>query len=812
MALRPGRNLDRKINRKDRSRREDRQPDFFDLGGDSKETGSGTYGERGTAGYGRGGREDYSDFLEDSSEDRRPYREKHRVEVDIRSSGDGENRPGDYYRQESGYQDFYSKEKSREIQSDWNLTQRPAGRQPGSYAPRSGSDGSFRTGQAYGRDPQGRPGSRIVRGNNPGSRRNKPAGAYRPGSSDYSYPGYRNSGRDLSTGETDYRGAGYRESGFRGSGYKESGYRGIGSDPGERRNQYPFENGGKSSGYSENGNASSGRTDTEAGKTSKDQNREISADLFVYSGTPAGARRRGITRVSGSSLKGREGSSEAGRNRRGRGGRFEEAEKQKAWSREDDRTRDQDRAGRSYYGEERDFSSPYSSCDPYSSDEINRDYKGKDYFHEEDLDEDGSSLYLPSEDGSGVENASERSRQRARRRREREQQLRKMYFRMGAAAGVAVLILVLGITAAVIHFRGRDNNPIDSELQESGTLLSDEGKDADSSPVDAEGAGSPPGGAMGIEGKDNSSQGGEDAEDTSRTGNSEAGYSTQDESAQEDSTRDDAAREGTPGNTDTQDTFAGKEENSSETLKQDDSETGDNAPGDSSGQQVNEEDQTGTGPGTEELDTSSESQDGDSGMENPDADMDSGDDPWFLVLINADNIPEEIPEVEVSYLPNGEAVDSRCFSQLDQMLKDCQKQSGGTPIVCSSYRSHAKQEKLFKDQIDKLMKDGMTRAQAQVEAAKEVAIPGSSEHELGLAVDICDSEYQLLNDKQAETKSQIWLMDNSWKYGFILRYPTEKSDITGIIFEPWHYRYVGSSAAKEIYENGWCLEEYLDHR
>ena len=120
-------------------------------------------------------------------------------------------------------------------------------------------------------------------------------------------------------------------------------------------------------------------------------------------------------------------------------------------------------------------------------------------------------------------------------------------------------------------------------------------------------------------------------------------------------------------------------------------------------------------------------------------DTGSSEDPWFLVLINADHMPEEIPEVDVSYLPSGHAVDSRCISQLEMMLEDCQKQSGGIPVVCSSYRSHAKQEELYKDEVDKLVKKGMTREEAEVEAGKEVAIPGTSEHELGLAVDICDS-------------------------------------------------------------------------
>ena len=90
-----------------------------------------------------------------------------------------------------------------------------------------------------------------------------------------------------------------------------------------------------------------------------------------------------------------------------------------------------------------------------------------------------------------------------------------------------------------------------------------------------------------------------------------------------------------------------------------------------------------------------------------------------------------------------------------------------------------------------------------------MALPGTSEHHLGLAVDIVDVNYQLLNDAQADTPVQQWLMANSWRYGWILRYPDEKSEITGIIYEPWHYRYVGVEIAQEIMNLGITLEEYL---
>ena len=90
-----------------------------------------------------------------------------------------------------------------------------------------------------------------------------------------------------------------------------------------------------------------------------------------------------------------------------------------------------------------------------------------------------------------------------------------------------------------------------------------------------------------------------------------------------------------------------------------------------------------------------------------------------------------------------------------------------------------------------------------------VAPPGTSEHETGLALDITAQSYPVLEQDQEDTPEQQWLMENAWRFGFILRYPQGKTEITGICYEPWHYRYVGREAAKEIQEKGLCLEEYL---
>lgn len=181
---------------------------------------------------------------------------------------------------------------------------------------------------------------------------------------------------------------------------------------------------------------------------------------------------------------------------------------------------------------------------------------------------------------------------------------------------------------------------------------------------------------------------------------------------------------------------------------------------------------------------------------------------WKLLLVNAWNpLPEDFA-ISLTQLKNGHAVDERCYPDLQAMMDDC-RAAGLKPVICSSYRTQAKQEQLFNHAVNQYLAKGYSDADARAEAGKSVAIPGTGEHQLGLAVDIVDLSNQNLNESQEKTAVQKWLMENSWRYGFILRYPNGKSDITGIIYEPWHYRYVGKDAAKEIYEQEICLEEYV---
>ena len=174
--------------------------------------------------------------------------------------------------------------------------------------------------------------------------------------------------------------------------------------------------------------------------------------------------------------------------------------------------------------------------------------------------------------------------------------------------------------------------------------------------------------------------------------------------------------------------------------------------------------------------------------------------PWHF-------LPEDyaVELVEV----RGFQVDAQCAEALEQMLAACE-QAGNAPRICSAYRTYATQEKLYKNKVNRLIASGHSREEAEKLAATEVAIPGTSEHQLGLAVDIVDESNWNLDETQAKTPSQLWLMEHCWEYGFILRYPNEKSSTTGIIYEPWHYRYVGLEISMQLKDSGLCLEEYID--
>lgn len=152
---------------------------------------------------------------------------------------------------------------------------------------------------------------------------------------------------------------------------------------------------------------------------------------------------------------------------------------------------------------------------------------------------------------------------------------------------------------------------------------------------------------------------------------------------------------------------------------------------------------------------------------------------WNLILVDRNHYIPNNYQVELTELSNGKKVDSRIYPELQQKIMD--------------------------EKINEYEKQGYSAKEAKKRAEKYVAIPDTSEHQLGLSVDINAD-----TDKCSSEKVYQWLDENAYKYGFVKRYPEDKTDITGISNEPWHYRYVGTTVAKIMKEENLCLEEYLE--
>ncbi|MBQ9272172.1 MAG: M15 family metallopeptidase [Mogibacterium sp.] len=170
---------------------------------------------------------------------------------------------------------------------------------------------------------------------------------------------------------------------------------------------------------------------------------------------------------------------------------------------------------------------------------------------------------------------------------------------------------------------------------------------------------------------------------------------------------------------------------------------------------------------------------------------------WYLLLVNEWNAMPDDFSIETAVAEDGYEVDARVKDALEEMLSDC-RAAGYDPRIISSFRTREFQQYLYDRTANKA----------------DTAIPGRSEHECGLAADIVDADSlgwgDPLIDEQEDMPAQKWLMEHCQDYGFILRYPKGMQEKTGIIYEPWHYRYVGKEHATIIMENGICLEEYLE--
>lgn len=176
---------------------------------------------------------------------------------------------------------------------------------------------------------------------------------------------------------------------------------------------------------------------------------------------------------------------------------------------------------------------------------------------------------------------------------------------------------------------------------------------------------------------------------------------------------------------------------------------------------------------------------------------------WNLILVNKNHKIPYNYSPELIELSNGEKVDARIYPDLQKMFDDA-RAAGLQLFVRDGYRTGDEQKAIMNDKIAAYEAEGYSKKEAKALAKTYVAEPGTSEHELGLSVDINSEASGASQDAVYE-----WLDENAYKYGFIKRYPADKTDITGIDNEPWHYRYVGYEAAKEMKEQNLCLEEYL---
>lgn len=181
-------------------------------------------------------------------------------------------------------------------------------------------------------------------------------------------------------------------------------------------------------------------------------------------------------------------------------------------------------------------------------------------------------------------------------------------------------------------------------------------------------------------------------------------------------------------------------------------------------------------------------------------------DDWRLLLVNGDNPVPDDYIFELSNIDDIRKFDSRAIDELRKLIEDCRNETRDVIWAQSTYRDKNEQKRIFDKKVQEYIDLGNSREEAEKLAATIISIPGTSEHHIGLAVDFNYAKTSFEN-----TAAFKWLNKNAHKYGFILRYPKDKQSITNIIYEPWHFRYVGREHAEIIKSKGLCLEEYIDY-
>ena len=180
-------------------------------------------------------------------------------------------------------------------------------------------------------------------------------------------------------------------------------------------------------------------------------------------------------------------------------------------------------------------------------------------------------------------------------------------------------------------------------------------------------------------------------------------------------------------------------------------------------------------------------------------------DDWKIILVNSENPLPEDYQIELANIDKTRKFDKRAIGELNNMILAMRNSGISNIWVQSAYRTIEYQQQLYNNSINKYLRQGKNQEEAKVLTENQLAKPGQSEHNLGLAVD-----FNYVDESFEKTRAFAWLKENAQNYGFILRYPKEKENITKILYEPWHWRYVGQEHAKKIKELGVCLEEYIN--
>ncbi len=178
---------------------------------------------------------------------------------------------------------------------------------------------------------------------------------------------------------------------------------------------------------------------------------------------------------------------------------------------------------------------------------------------------------------------------------------------------------------------------------------------------------------------------------------------------------------------------------------------------------------------------------------------------WELTLVNLQyRLPEDYkPTLKAAVEGSSVQLDERVASFYAEMYAAA-KADGCTLTPYSGYRTYARQQENFDRKVAYYVSQGLGETEAIAKTQTRILPAGASEHNMGFAMDIVSASADFVS-----TKEFSWLLEHAHEYGFILRYPENKTDITSVMYEPWHWRFVGKEAAAEMQKSGQCLEEYL---